>query len=82
MSSKNKYGIVYADVIRDPALSLRAKGIYSILATYADKNRKCFPSVATIAEFAGVSKRTAERCLAELVDKGYVKRHKRHFIIS
>lgn len=82
MISKKKYGIVYADVVKDPGLSLRAKGIYSILSTYADKERKCFPSVATIAEFAGVSKRTAERALAELIEKGYIERHSRHFIIN
>ena len=36
----DKFGIVNEKVIGDPELSIQAKGIYSILSTFANKQRK------------------------------------------
>jgi DNA-binding MarR family transcriptional regulator len=75
MEKKNyKFGIVSKDVVTDPELSLSAKGIYSILSTYLNKNRTCFPSIGTIADIANVSCSTVDRRLKELKDKGYIIR--------
>lgn len=74
-----KFGVVHAEVIRDPGLSLRAKGIYALLCTFADKERVCFPSINTLSELSGVSRRTTERTLKELEEKNYVKREGRKF---
>ena len=77
----DKFGIVNDKVIGDPELSLQAKGIYSILCTYANKNRKCFPSIATIADTANVSQRTVDRKIKELKNKNYVRRSGKFLII-
>ena len=61
-------------VIGDPELTIQAKGIYAILCTFANKNRICFPSIATIADIADLSCRTVDRKIKELKDKKYVKR--------
>lgn len=77
----DKFGIVNDKVIGDPELSIQAKGIYSILSTYANKNRKCFPSIATIADIANVSQRTVDRKIKELKNKNYVRRSGKFLII-
>jgi len=77
----DKFGIVNDKVIGDPELSIQAKGIYSILSTYANKNRKCFPSIATIADTANVSQRTVDRKIKELKNKNYVRRSGKFLII-
>jgi DNA-binding MarR family transcriptional regulator len=74
-----KFGVVHTRVIHDPDLSLRAKGLYALLATYADKDRICYPMISTLAEISGVSRRTIERTLIELEEKKYVKRTGRVF---
>ena len=79
--AKRKYGIVMDEVMKDPDLSLRAKGLYGLLATYADKERTCFPSTNTLAEFSGISKRTIERTLKELEKKNYIIRTDRVFTL-
>ena len=76
---KKKFGIVYTEIIQDPDLSLRAKGLYAILCSYADKERKCYPSISTLAESAGVTRRTIERTLIELEQKDYVRRQGKYF---
>ena len=78
---KRKFGIVYTEVMHDPDLSLRAKGLYSLLSTYTDKQRRCFPSIKTLAELSGVTRRTIERTLNELEQKTYVRRNGRYIII-
>ena len=70
----DKFGIVNEKVIGDPELSIQAKGIYSILSTFANKQRKCFPSISTIADIANVSQRTVDRKIKELKIKKYIKR--------
>jgi DNA-binding MarR family transcriptional regulator len=79
---KRRFGIVDADVMQDPDLSLRAKGLYALLASYADKNRRCFPKINTLAEYSGVSRRTIERTLNELENKNYVTRENGAFQIK
>jgi DNA-binding IclR family transcriptional regulator len=74
-----KFGVVHTEVIRDPGLSLRAKGLYALLCTFADKERMCFPSIKTLSELSGVTRRTTERTLNELEEKNYVKREGRKF---
>ncbi len=61
--AKNAYGIVNKNVIQDIQVSLRAKGLYALLSTYANKDRVCYPSISTLAELSNVSRRTIERAL-------------------
>jgi len=47
-----------------------ALSVFIALHEWADRDRPCFPSVASIAEVAGVSAPTAKRGIAALVDIG------------
>lgn len=74
-----KFGIIHTDIVQDPELSLRAKGLYTILCSYANKNRMCWPKISTLSEVSGVSRRTIDRTLKELEDKNYVRRIAKKF---
>ncbi len=82
MSKKYKFGIISHAVITDPELSLQAKAIYSMLCVYANKRRTCYPSIATLADTAGVSCRTVDRSIQELKNKNYIKREGRLFKLA
>lgn len=74
-----KFGIVNSDIVSDPNLSLRAKGLYAILCKYANKDRLCYPSMSSLAAEAGTSVRTIERLLKELKANAYVTREGKYF---
>ena len=76
-----KFGIVDTEVIQDPSLSTTAKAVYSLLATFANRNRTCYPSITLLAELLGVNRRTVERSITELVSKNYIKKDKKIFTI-
>ena len=76
-----KFGIVNSDIVTDPELSMQAKAVYTILTTYCNKERTCFPSIDTIADLCDVNPRTISRKIKELKEKGYIKRIGRKFLI-
>jgi hypothetical protein len=81
MSYNKKFGIVNQDVLQDPELSIQAKGLYSLLCTYADKNRRCYPSISTLADHCNKSVRTINYLIEELKKKEYVVRKGRVLIL-
>ncbi len=56
-NSETRFGIVKYKVLSDPCLSIQAKGLYSLIACYADKNREAYPSASTLADSMDVSQR-------------------------
>lgn len=72
MSNKKSFGIVSKDVLTDPELSIQAKGLYSLLCTYANKQRECFPSRSTLADIMNVSQRYIYKLMKELKSKEYL----------
>ena len=74
MSKNYKFGIVSKEVIEDPELSLGAKALYSLLCTYADKQRECFPSISTLSDYLNISTRYTDKLIKELKSKGYIIR--------
>lgn len=58
---------------QDATLSLAAKGLFSILASYANGSGACHPSIATLVDLSGVSKRTVMRLLDALREHGLVE---------
>ncbi len=67
------------------ALSARHKAVLWALLTFVDREGRCWPSHATVAARAGVSKSTVKATLAELmrVDAvGSVERFRNHFLAS
>ena len=58
------------EIINIRALSAQAKIIYIGLLHFARSKENCFPRIETIAEFCGMSRRTVERYLPELLEVG------------
>lgn len=82
MSIPNRYGIVNHEVITDPSISLQSKGLYSILCTFADKNRRCYPSISLLADISNKSTAQISNYIKELKNKNYVKREGRNLILK
>ena len=75
---KNGFGLVSNTVLRDPELSIREKGVYSYLATYADSHDNSLTvSVNRIASECGITQSTVKRILESLVNKKVITREKR-----
>jgi SOS-response transcriptional repressor LexA len=75
------FGIVNKEVLHDPELSIQAKGLYSLLCTYADKNRTCYPSINTLADLTNKSVRSISELIKELKQKNYLRRDGRKIIL-
>lgn len=60
----------------DIHIHYREKSVLFVLANYADDQNKCYPSKERIAREAGMSKRTVDRSIDELVKAGIVKYEK------
>ena len=82
MSYNKRFGIVSQEVLHDPELSIQAKGLYSFLCTYADKNRECFPSRNTIADHCNISVTYVGILNKQLKKAGYLKRNGRTIILK
>lgn len=81
-NKKERYGIVKANVMQDPDLSITSKALYGLLCTFANKDRMCFPSITHLAELLSCNRRTIERCTKELKDKGYVTKEDKQFKLN
>ena len=74
----NGFGQVSKAVMQDPNISLRDKGLYAYLSTYADKNNSAtIVSVNRMAAECGVTTSTVKRILEDLIERGIVKRIRR-----
>ena len=78
---KNRFGIVAYDILTSPEISPQAKGLYSLLACYANKNRTCYPSISRLADELNVSRRTVDRLIKELKIKKAISRSGKIIII-
>jgi len=72
---KSRFGIVSYDIITSPEITPQAKGLYSLLACYANKNRTCYPSISRLADELNVSRRTVDRLIRELKTKKAISRN-------
>jgi predicted transcriptional regulator len=71
---KTRFGMVSGIVLRNPDISIRAKGLYSYLSTFIDKKGETFVSVEKMAEENDISVSTVKRLLAELKEKQVIQR--------
>ena len=76
MGIAGNFGTVENVVMRDPSISLAAKGLYSVLATYAGDKNYCFPSRKTLMRDTGITKDTLTKHLQTLIDAGYVTKER------
>lgn len=81
MSKNFNFGIVNKEIVTDPSLSLQAKGLYAILTSYADKNRRCFPSLNTLSDISSKSVSQVSLYIKELKSKGYLTRRGKYLIL-
>ena len=71
-SSGPAWGRVYQDIVRDPSLSLGAKGLYAYFCSFSDERGKCFPPIETIRLEIPLANKTYYRYLKELRDAGII----------
>ncbi len=71
---KNGYGIVSSSVVRDPSISLRDKGLYAYLASYADTDNTLTVSVNKAASECNVDVSTIRRIISQLKKDGIIIR--------
>ena len=73
MARKGGYGKVDCKIVRDSTLTPESRLIYTILATYSDKNRESYPSIDQLIRDTGMSKDRFYRHMKPLEEKGIVK---------
>ncbi len=67
---------VSTSVIRDRSLSVNARALYGILATYCtEKDRNCALALQELLQCSGMSKNTFYKYMRELEQKGIVKKY-------
>ncbi|MCM1221452.1 MAG: helix-turn-helix domain-containing protein [Lachnospiraceae bacterium] len=74
MARKGGYGKIDYMVSRDPTLSIESRAIYSILATYCDKKRECYPSIDQLLRDTGISKDRLYKHMKILEERGIVQK--------
>ena len=74
----DNYFAIIPEWILDADISPRAKNLYCILWTYADrKDGSCFPSVTTLSKRVGVSRANTHKLINELLDLGAITKQNR-----
>lgn len=63
-----EFAVVPAELLRDPTISVQAKALYALMATYTGER----PGQNTLAEQAGVSDRTIRNWMNELEEAGWM----------
>lgn len=73
------YTQVPNDILRDSSLSVQARFLWLLLASYAfERPAKSFPSEKTLAEHMGVTERTIRSYITELQRRGYLEVQSRY----
>jgi predicted transcriptional regulator len=69
------FGQVSSEVMRDPELSLKDKGLYAYLCTFAgSQTNELIVSVYRMADECGISPSTIKRSIETLQSKGIIDR--------
>lgn len=67
------FGFVLQEIMRDRKLSAEAKSIYCYLASFADADGCCFPSLDLMLQELGISRARFYRHFEQLTNSGIVK---------
>lgn len=67
------YGTIPKAVMIDPDISVTAKGIYALLASFAGGGKTAYPSVSYQCHVLGISEDTYKKHRQQLLDKGYIR---------
>jgi len=73
-SDQRSFTMVYNDFLRSKLLEPNERLIYIYLKMHSDsKTGQSFPSLNTLAKETGISKRTVQRCIEQLQEKGALR---------
>ena len=67
----------YFSEIYQRELPHRAKAVYMYLKDRCDRKGQCYPSINTIAKELGLSRRTVERGISDLLRAGLIEKKQR-----
>lgn len=73
--TENNYGFVSNEIIRDGTLTPESRVLYAILATYSDRERKCYPTISELVKASGMCRATFYRHMKSLEEKGIIKKY-------
>lgn len=76
------FGMISNIVMRNPNISLRDKGLYAYLATYADVNNELTVSIRRISNECNINESTVRRILKNLQKQKIIERIKRSHAMS
>lgn len=65
------------DIFNDKTISAYGKLVYCALGKFADEDGKCWPSIKTLTECAGISNKTVQKAINELVISGWITKKQR-----
>ena len=72
-TDQRAFTMVYNDFLKSKLLTSDARIVFIYLKMHSDNNTgRSFPSLNTLAKETGLSKRTVQRCLSELREKGAI----------
>ena len=71
---KGAFGVVYQDVMRNPAIPVESKAIYAYLASMAGADDKCYPSRELMAKELGIGVHRLDKYLLLLTKAGTVEK--------
>lgn len=66
------YGIIQTEIMKLKDLSIQAKAIYCLLASYTGSKDYCFPSIKTISFDLNISEKLVYKYMKELKEKGLI----------
>lgn len=72
-----RFAQIPQDLLYDPAMSAQAVRIYGVLMRHGSDPARCYPSHERLGQLIGVSERSVQRPLAELVKAGWIKKVRR-----
>lgn len=74
MAKQKGYAKTDNKIIRDPSLTMESRQLYTILASYCDKNRECYPSIDQLLRDTGISKDRLYRHMRILEQRGIIEK--------
>lgn len=75
---QNGFTQISNKVVRDPSIPLREKGLYALLASYANNDTgETTVSVSRMADECGLDQSSVRRTLDKLINMGLIKRTRR-----
>ena len=74
IKKKGAFGVVYQEVLRNPDITPRAKGIYAYLAGFAGSGDECYPSIELMCKELNMSKSRLYKHMDRLVTNGVVEK--------